>query len=115
MEQAYTVMKMGLDQDISRIFLLYIQPLLDRGTQAVIRVLAGSSALCLALWTWRFAISPALHPERPKEMPYWIPLLGTTIQLRIDLKCDISLADVKNSGHTISFVRDSQETLDGAK
>lgn len=82
-------MKMGLDQDMSSIHVLYIQPLLNRGTQAVIRALAGSGvllkvaiALCLALWTWRtwrFAISPALHPERPKEMPYWIPFLGTTI------------------------------------
>ncbi|KAL3431349.1 putative cytochrome P450 [Aspergillus tetrazonus] len=25
---------------------------------------------------WRFTISPTLHPEDPKEAPYWIPFLG---------------------------------------
>ena len=119
------MMKTGLEEDISRVFLLYIQPLLNRATQAVIRTLAGSGvllkvavALCIALWTWRiwrFTIDPALHPERPKEMPYWIPFLGIIIQLRIDYKRDMSLADVTKPGHTISFVRDSQKTLDRAK
>jgi hypothetical protein len=28
---------------------------------------------------WRFNIRPALHPQEPKEMPYWIP--GTRNEL----------------------------------
>lgn len=28
----------------------------------------------LILWrTWRFTILPLLHPDYPKELPYWIP------------------------------------------
>jgi hypothetical protein len=32
--------------------------------------------LCLGLLAWRllkFTIRPALHPDAPKEYPYWIP------------------------------------------
>ncbi|CAH0024649.1 unnamed protein product [Clonostachys rhizophaga] len=36
--------------------------------------------LLLIFWVswrlWRFTISPILHPELPKELPYWIPFLG---------------------------------------
>lgn len=28
----------------------------------------------VALWRfWRFTVYPALHPQEPKELPYWIP------------------------------------------
>ncbi|TVY90633.1 Beta-amyrin 11-oxidase [Lachnellula willkommii] len=39
----------------------------------------ASTCVLLALITWRFwrfTISPFLHPERPKEFPYWIPCHG---------------------------------------
>jgi heme A synthase len=30
--------------------------------------------LALILWRlWRFTVSPFLHPEWPKEFPYWVP------------------------------------------
>lgn len=34
----------------------------------------------LLLWrTWRFVILPALHPDDPKELPYWIPVVGHAV------------------------------------
>ncbi|KAL8726311.1 MAG: hypothetical protein Q9166_006789 [cf. Caloplaca sp. 2 TL-2023] len=31
----------------------------------------------LAIWRlWRFTVSPWLHPEDPRELPYWIPFFG---------------------------------------
>lgn len=31
----------------------------------------------LFLWRcWRFVIRPRLHPHDPKELPYWIPVIG---------------------------------------
>ncbi|KAI4218530.1 MAG: hypothetical protein L6R36_008905 [Xanthoria steineri] len=34
----------------------------------------------LSWYMWRFTIRPALHPMQPKEMPYWIPVIGHGIQ-----------------------------------
>ncbi|KAK4203384.1 cytochrome P450 [Triangularia verruculosa] len=42
---------------------------------------AVAAALCLALLIWRvwtFIIIPALRPDEPKLLPYWIPFLGHT-------------------------------------
>ncbi|KAI5919907.1 putative cytochrome p450 [Camillea tinctor] len=31
----------------------------------------------LVFWrTWRFTVLPFLHPDRPKEFPYWVPFVG---------------------------------------
>jgi hypothetical protein len=39
----------------------------------------ASIAVFLATFRlWRFTIRPILHPEEPKELPYWIPYLGHT-------------------------------------
>lgn len=27
---------------------------------------------------WKFTIRPLLHPDEPKELPYWIPYFGHT-------------------------------------
>jgi hypothetical protein len=27
---------------------------------------------------WKFTIRPLLHPNEPKELPYWIPYIGHT-------------------------------------
>ncbi|KAI1807097.1 putative cytochrome p450 [Daldinia bambusicola] len=33
--------------------------------------------VALLLWRlWRFTISPYMHPDSPKELPYWIPFIG---------------------------------------
>ena len=30
--------------------------------------------LVVLVWRfWKFSLKPALHPEDPKELPYWIP------------------------------------------
>ncbi|KAL8783070.1 MAG: hypothetical protein Q9213_004882 [Squamulea squamosa] len=43
-----------------------------------ILVFAVATALStLVIWRlWRFTISPWLHPQDPRELPYWIPVLG---------------------------------------
>ncbi len=34
-------------------------------------------SLMLFLWRFvRFTLSPILHPEQPKEYPYWLPGVG---------------------------------------
>ncbi|KAI3317207.1 putative cytochrome p450 [Xylariaceae sp. AK1471] len=41
-------------------------------TRAVISLLSA-----LVLWRiWRFTVLPLLHPDQPKEFPYWVPFLG---------------------------------------
>ncbi|KAI1870662.1 uncharacterized protein JN550_005205 [Neoarthrinium moseri] len=38
--------------------------------------LALLASMMLLLWrAWRFTINPLLHPDEPKELPYWIPFL----------------------------------------
>ncbi|CAG8959243.1 hypothetical protein HYFRA_00012601 [Hymenoscyphus fraxineus] len=50
--------------------------------------------LALVSWRyWRFTVAPYLHPERPKELPYWIPFLG----------------------HARAFFRDSNDLLSRAR
>lgn len=61
----------------------HIQPLLELDSIDTIETLRGSYAvsnivavLFLSLWLWRiwrFTISPSLHLEQPRELPYWIP------------------------------------------
>ncbi|KAI1312958.1 putative cytochrome p450 [Xylaria venustula] len=47
---------------------------------AIDHTLLRITILLLLLWTawrlWRFNISPFLHPNEPKELPYWIPFIG---------------------------------------
>ncbi|KAK3303784.1 uncharacterized protein B0T15DRAFT_284316 [Chaetomium strumarium] len=39
--------------------------------------ITAAAVLALLLWRlWRFTITPALYPDDPKELPYWIPFLG---------------------------------------
>lgn len=64
----------------------HLQPLLERGSITITQALRGSYAvvniaaiLFLTLWLWRiwrFTISPSLNPELPRELPYWIPVIG---------------------------------------
>lgn len=64
----------------------HLQPLLERGSITITQALRGSYAvvniaaiLFLTLWLWRiwrFTIRPWLSPEQPRELPYWIPVIG---------------------------------------
>jgi len=37
-------------------------------------LVAIAAVFSLFVWRlWRFTISPLLHPDDPKELPYWIP------------------------------------------
>ena len=31
------------------------------------------SALWVAWWIWKFTLSPAIHPNAPRQLPYWVP------------------------------------------
>ncbi|TAQ84949.1 hypothetical protein B7494_g6729 [Chlorociboria aeruginascens] len=63
----------SLDSSVEGLF----PPLLHRDQQyALIRV-AELLLLGLAIWRfWRFTLSPIIHPDNPKELPYWIPFFG---------------------------------------
>jgi hypothetical protein len=32
----------------------------------------------VAFRIWKFTIRPLLHPDEPKELPYWVPYFGHT-------------------------------------
>lgn len=56
--------------------------------------LTVTACLLLALFSWRywrFTIVPFLHPELPKELPYWIP-------------CRFRLTSVKQLTNKITIV-----------
>ncbi|KAI0965081.1 putative cytochrome p450 [Xylaria arbuscula] len=40
------------------------------------KLLVSLLAALIAWRIWRFSILPFLHPDQPKEFPYWIPFLG---------------------------------------
>jgi hypothetical protein len=45
--------------------------------------ITAAAVLALLLWRlWRFTITPALYPDDPKELPYWIPCKSRTGFLR---------------------------------
>jgi len=49
----------------------------SRRWDIIIPVILFVSLLC---WrAWKFTIAPALYPQRVKELPYWIPILGHTV------------------------------------
>ncbi|KAL9109060.1 MAG: hypothetical protein Q9227_006300 [Pyrenula ochraceoflavens] len=57
-------------------------------SQAVVCLLS-----VLVLWrAWRFTISPFLHPDRPKEFPYWVPFIAHGRAFFLDSKGLLSKA-----------------------
>lgn len=55
--------------------------------------LVGAPLFLLSWRMWRFTIVPILYPNDPKELPYWIPVLG----------------------HGVSFFKNSYKLLDDAR
>lgn len=46
----------------------------QRGSSYSIALVPLSLLLCLLVWRlWRFTVLPMLHPNDPKELPYWMP------------------------------------------
>lgn len=42
----------------------------------------GALFIALLSWRlWKFTIRPQLHPNEPKELPYWIPFIGHAISV----------------------------------
>ncbi|OCL04151.1 cytochrome P450, partial [Glonium stellatum] len=35
-----------------------------------------ASTLWAAWWLWKFTLSPAIYPDAPRQLPYWIPFVG---------------------------------------
>ena len=46
--------------------------------QPIILVSLIPGALLLFWRVWTFILKPALHPDEPKELPYWIPCKWST-------------------------------------
>jgi hypothetical protein len=46
---------------------------------AAIRALFTALSLLLSWRLWRFTIRPRLHPQEPKELPYWIPCVYKSV------------------------------------
>lgn len=45
-----------------------------KGSHAIALLILSLFASLWMLWRlWRFIITPALHPDDPKELPYWVP------------------------------------------
>lgn len=103
------------------------QPLIERGSITITEAFRGSYAvfdiaavLFLSLWIWRiwrFTISPSLNPEQPRELPYWIPVIGENKRFLNCLHLSILLHVAKTwiAGHTLSFVIRSQKLLNDAE
>ena len=47
--------------------------------QCLILILTLVIAIWLGWRIWRFSICPLLHPQEPREVPYWIPFIGHTM------------------------------------
>ncbi|KAL8862408.1 MAG: hypothetical protein Q9178_001417 [Gyalolechia marmorata] len=62
----------ALEKELSRSALL--KGAFDNSTISVPALLL--IGLLLSWRLWRFTITPWLHPDDPKELPYWIPILG---------------------------------------
>lgn len=64
-----------ISESISQL-LSIIQSRYEVADQGYLRVLYIIATLALLLLTWRiwtFTILPVLHPQEPKQLPYWIP------------------------------------------
>lgn len=56
---------------------LFYPNLLGFGKTHIYLVIGFILALCLVAWrVWRFTVIPLMAPDDPKELPYWIPMLG---------------------------------------
>lgn len=47
--------------------------------QPIMLIFFSPFALLLCWRLWAFTLRPAIHPDEPKELPYWIPYLGHAI------------------------------------
>ncbi|KAF3054024.1 hypothetical protein E8E11_008790 [Didymella keratinophila] len=44
--------------------------------------IAGALLLALLTWrTWKFTLRPLLHPNEPKDLPYWLPFVGHALSI----------------------------------
>ncbi|KAF1951248.1 cytochrome P450 [Byssothecium circinans] len=57
----------------------FLESYLDRIPPSILYPVLAVACFLLAFRIWRFTIRPWLHPQEPRELPYWIPYLGHTI------------------------------------
>ncbi|KAH3961190.1 hypothetical protein HBI56_209870 [Parastagonospora nodorum] len=58
---------------------------MDTTTSATaVRISFIALSLLLSWRLWRFTIRPRLHPDEPKELPYWIPFIGHVFSFFVD-------------------------------
>lgn len=64
------MLTMSPETGITSIIWRYLLGDSQNGTIRVLELLV----LGLLVWRfWRFTVSPKIHPNDPKELPYWIP------------------------------------------
>lgn len=49
---------------------------LDQRILYTFTVIVSVAGLLLLWRLWRFTILPAMRPDEPKELPYWIPCMS---------------------------------------
>lgn len=67
-----TIMAVGIIND----FMLTLGAALKQAqhtSYGLIPAALTGSALWVAWWIWKFALSPAIHPNAPRQLPYWVP------------------------------------------
>ena len=67
-----TIMVAGIIND----FMLILAAALKQAQQTsygLIPAALTGSALWVAWWIWKFTLSPAIHPNAPRQLPYWVP------------------------------------------
>ncbi|CAG8976222.1 hypothetical protein HYALB_00010768 [Hymenoscyphus albidus] len=54
--------------------------------------LSSGFAFWSAWWTWRFIISPKFRPKQPRELPYFVPVVGHVVAMFRDSNSFFSYA-----------------------
>ena len=60
--------------------------------------------LCLFMWRfWTFTLAPKLWPHMPKEIPYWIPIVGHTLSFFTDMNAFLLRSRDQFPGSSLPF------------
>ncbi|KAL4959538.1 cytochrome P450 [Aspergillus stella-maris] len=70
----------------------------------MLSIIAGGAVLAILMWRiWRFTVQPILHPEEPKEVPYWIPSSKQSLSKRSNAQPPFALTSL---GSTLYIITD---------
>lgn len=88
--------------------ILLVQRIDSRG--ALLVLLSITPFLVLVLWRlWRFSVMPLFHPDKPKELPYWIPCKQNLKTIPILIESN-ELEDLGRLHITVQIIRLTEST-----